>query len=89
MTDPDEIDRWLEARDARELHAAATRDVLDDAVMAAIPRYRHNPDAVTNPDMIAAIGARRAYDALPFWRRWVTPKPDGMCDRYPTGLVNR
>lgn len=88
LTDPDEIDRWLEARDTRELQAGADRDDLDAAVMATVPRCRSNPDAVTDPGMVAAIRARRAFDALPFWRRWFTPRPDGLIDRYPTGLLH-
>lgn len=87
MTDPDEIDRWLEARDARDLHAAADRDLRDAAVMDEVPR-RRNPDAVTDPTTKAAIEARLAYLRLPFWRRWFTPRPDGLVDRYPTGAMH-
>jgi hypothetical protein len=87
LTDPDAIDAWLEARDTRELQAAADRDDLDAAVMATVPR-RRNPDAVTRPDMVAAIHARIAYDQLPFWQRWITPKPAGLVDRHPTGPMS-
>lgn len=80
LTDPDAIDAWLEQCDARELHAAADRDA---AVMAVAPRSHDNPDAVTDPDMSAAISARIAYDRLPFWERWFTCRPSGMVDRYP------
>lgn len=84
MTDPDAIDRWLEERDARTLREAASRDDRDAAVMAGVPR-RRNPDAVTDENAIAGIRARLAYDGLPFWLRWFTPRPDGLVDRYPTG----
>jgi hypothetical protein len=86
MTDPDAIDAWLEERDTRE-HHAADRDLRDADVMDEVPR-RRNPDAVTRPEMVAAIRARIAYDRLPFWKRWFTPRPDGMCDRYPTGAMH-
>jgi hypothetical protein len=82
MTDPDAIDAWLEERDTREYRAAR-----DAAVMAATPPGR-NPDAVTDPTTKAAIEARLNYLRLPFWRRWFTPRPDGLVDRHPTGLLN-
>lgn len=75
VTDPDEIDRLLEAEDARR----AERD--DGAVMAAVPRCP-NPDAVTEPIKVAEIRARIAYDHLPWWRRWPFRKR-------PVGYVNR
>jgi hypothetical protein len=81
--DPDAIDAWLEERDTREHHAARDADVMDE-----VPR-RRNPDAVTDPTTKAAIEARVNYLRLPFWRRWFTPRPDGLVDRHPTGLVNR
>lgn len=74
MTDPDEIDAWLEARDD-----------VDVAAPTVLPR--HNPDAATRPDTIAAIRASRDYAQLPFWRRWRTPQPHGW---HPpaTGPIN-
>jgi hypothetical protein len=79
MTDPDEVDRWLNAREAY-----AEGDFDDAATALRRPR----PDAVTDPDMVAAIRARIAYDRLPFWERWFTPRPPGMVDRYPTGAMH-
>lgn len=82
MTDPDERDAWLEARDSRGL---ATRDGLDAAVMAAVPPDRFHP----NTDRVVAeqILARRLYGELPWWRRWRTPAPDGWRTQ-ATGPIN-
>jgi len=82
MTDPDERDRWLEARDS---HHLTNREELDAAVMAAAPRDRPHLDAVTDPDQKAAIAARLAYLSLPWWQRWFTPRPAGLINRHPTG----
>jgi hypothetical protein len=93
ITDPDEIDRWLEDRDARTLQAAAVRDAADTAVMAAVPRHRPHPDAVSDPDMAAAITARIAYDRKPWWERCrLTLKgdrPAGYVNRHPNGRWDR
>lgn len=32
---------------------------------------------VTDPAEVQRIGDRIAYARLPFWRRWITPKPAG------------
>ena len=84
MTDPDERDRWLEARDNRSLDTA--RDSLDKAVMAEVPPCRYHP--ADDPVMAKEIHARRLYGELWFWQRWFRPAPTGW--RTPaTGVVHK